>query len=181
MVILHLNTPEMEAMAVTSPLTAIASDGRLEGGKGHPRQAGTFARVLRHYVRDTRQLSLMEALRKMTLMPARRLQKAAPMFERKGRIKVGADADLALFDAARVTDRSTYEQPALTSEGFRYVLVNGTPVVQTGRSWTACSPDAPRARRSAEVPARTERRMNGRAEKKQRKIQIKEMRKEGSD
>jgi dihydroorotase len=133
MVIMHLNTPEMEAMAVTSPLTMIASDGRLEAGKGHPRQAGTFGRVLGHYVRDTRQLALMEALRKMTLMPALRLQKAATSFERKGRIRPGADADLVVFDAERVTDRSTYEQPALPTEGFRFVIVNGTPVVRQGR------------------------------------------------
>ena len=104
MVILHLNTPEMEAMAIASPVTIIASDGRLEAGKGHPRQAGTFGRVLRHYVRETRQLALMEALRKMTLMPAQRLEKAAPGFERKGRVRPGADADLVVFDAARVSD-----------------------------------------------------------------------------
>jgi N-acyl-D-aspartate/D-glutamate deacylase len=133
MVILHLNTPEMEAMAVTSPLTAIASDGRLEAGKGHPRQAGTYARVLRHYVRETSRLTLIEALRKMTALPARRLQQADPAFERKGRVQRGADADLVVFDAGRVTDRSTYEQPATPSEGFRAVLVNGTPVVRDGR------------------------------------------------
>lgn len=133
MVIMHLNTPEMEAMAVTSPLTMIASDGRLEAGKGHPRQAGTFGRVLGHYVRETRQLTLMDALRKMTLMPAARLQNAAPAFERKGRLRPGADADLVVFDAERVSDRSTYEQPALPTEGFRFVIVNGTPVVRQGR------------------------------------------------
>ena len=133
MVILHLNTPEMEAMAIASPVTIIASDGRLEAGKGHPRQAGTFGRVLRHYVREKRQLGLMEALRKMTLMPAQRLEKAAPGFERKGRVRPGADADLVVFDAARVSDRSTYEQPALPTEGFRFVIVNGVPVVKQGR------------------------------------------------
>ena len=132
MVILFLNTPEMEAMAITSPLTAIASDGRIENGKGHPRAAGTNARVLAHYVRETKQLTLMEALRKMTLMPAQRLEQLAPVFRNKGRIKVGADADIAVFDPATVTDRSTYQQPALTSVGFKYVLVNGVPVVTNG-------------------------------------------------
>lgn len=131
-VILFLNSPEMEAMAITSPLTAIASDGLLQNGKGHPRTAGTNARVLGHYVRETKQLSLMDALRKMTLMPAQRLEKVAPMFLNKGRLKVGADADIAVFDPATVQDRSTYQQPSLPSVGFRYVLVNGSPVVMSG-------------------------------------------------
>jgi N-acyl-D-aspartate/D-glutamate deacylase len=132
MVILFLNTPEMEAMAITSPLTAIASDGLIEHGKGHPRTAGTEARVLAHYVRETKQLTLMDAIRKMSLMPAQRLEKLAPVFKNKGRIKVGADADIAVFDPATVADRSTYQQPALTSIGFKYVLVNGVPVVTDG-------------------------------------------------
>jgi N-acyl-D-aspartate/D-glutamate deacylase len=131
-VILFLNTPEMEAMAITSPLTAIASDGGLEHGKGHPRTAGTEARILAHYVRETKQLSLMDAIRKMSLMPAQRLETLAPVFKNKGRIKVGADADISVFDPVTVTDRSTYQQPALTSTGFKYVLVNGVPVVTDG-------------------------------------------------
>jgi N-acyl-D-aspartate/D-glutamate deacylase len=132
MVILFLNTPEMEALAVTSPLTAIASDGFLLNGKGHPRTAGTSGRVLGHYVRETRQLGLVEAIRKLALMPAQRLERRAPMFRNKGRIKVGADADITVFDPATVADRSTYQQPALPSVGFRYVLVNGVPVVAEG-------------------------------------------------
>ena len=132
-VILHLNSPAMEALAITSPLTAIASDGSLAGGQGHPRQAGTFARVLGHYVRETGQLALMEALRKMTLLPARRLEAWAPAFQRKGRIREGADADIVVFDPATVRDRSTYAAPALSSEGFVHVLVNGEPVVRGGR------------------------------------------------
>jgi N-acyl-D-aspartate/D-glutamate deacylase len=131
-VIMFLNTPEMEAMAITSPLTAIASDGLISNGKGHPRTAGTNARVLGYYVRETKQLALVDALRKMTLMPAQRLEKLAPMFLNKGRIKVGADADIAVFDPATVRDRSTYQQPALASMGFRFVLVNGVPVVMDG-------------------------------------------------
>ena len=131
-VILFLNTPEMEAMAITSPFTAIASDGGLSEGKGHPRTAGTEARVLSHYVRETKQLTLMDAIRKMTLMPAQRLEKLAPVFKNKGRLKVGADADITVFDPATVADRSTYQQPALPSVGFKYVLVNGVPVVSGG-------------------------------------------------
>lgn len=131
-VIMFLNTPAMEAMAITSPLTAIASDGRVKGGKGHPRTSGTYARVLGHYVRETHQLTLMQAITKMTLMPARRLERLAPVFRSKGRLRVGADADIAVFDAATVRDRSTYTEPALPSEGFRWVLVAGVPVVSDG-------------------------------------------------
>jgi len=132
LVILFLNTPEMEALAVTSPLTAIASDGFIANGKGHPRTAGTRGRVLGHYVRETGQLSLVDAIRKLALMPAQRLEQVAPMFRSKGRIKVGADADITVFDPATVADRATYQQPALPSVGFRHVLVNGVPVVADG-------------------------------------------------
>jgi N-acyl-D-aspartate/D-glutamate deacylase len=106
----------------------IASDGILAEGKGHPRAAGTYARVLGRYVREQHALTLMDALRKMTVMPADRLG-----LKNKGRISVGADADVAVFDPARVIDRATIENPAQYSEGIPYVLVGGTLVVQDGR------------------------------------------------
>ena len=143
MVILFLNTPDMEALAVTSPLTMIASDGGLFNGKGHPRTTGTRGRLFGHYVRETGQLRLVDAIRKLTLMPARRLEQVAPMFRNKGRIKVGADADITVFDPATVSDRSTYQHPALTSVGFRYVLVNGVPVVADGAVKDGVSPGRP--------------------------------------
>ncbi len=83
-------------------------------------------------MRETRTLGLGEAIRKLALMPAQRLERIAPMFRNKGRLRVGADADLVVFDPATVSDRSTYQQPALPSVGFRYVLVNGVPVVADG-------------------------------------------------
>ncbi|MGD8325200.1 MAG: amidohydrolase family protein, partial [Gammaproteobacteria bacterium] len=131
-VILHMNTPEMEALAITTAGVMIASDGSISQGAGHPRQAGSFSRVLSHYVRETGQLTISEAIARMTLMPAQRLARLAPMFANKGRIRIGADADIVVFDAAVVRDRATYENPAATSEGFRWVFVNGVPVVANG-------------------------------------------------
>jgi dihydroorotase len=127
MVAIHSIPEDIVRLAMGNPLVEIASDGILENGKGHPRAAGTFTRVLSRYVREQHVLTLMEALRKMTLAPADRLA-----IESKGRIAVGADADIAVFDAARVTDRATFENPAQYSEGMRYVLVNGVPVVRNG-------------------------------------------------
>jgi N-acyl-D-aspartate/D-glutamate deacylase len=132
-VILHMIPPAAVEAAIASPFVMIASDGGLRNGKGHPRSAGTFARVLGHYVRETGALSLMEAIRKMSLMPAERLQDRVPAMRNKGRIREGADADLTLFDPATVADASTYEDPAKYSIGIRYVLVNGTPVVSDGK------------------------------------------------
>ena len=133
MVILPGNTPENVHAAVVSPLTMIASDGYLAKGQGHPRTAGTYALVLGRYVREEKALDLMTALRKMTLMPAQRLEKRAPVFKDKGRIRVGADADITVFDANRVIDKATYEKPLQYSEGIQFVLVNGVPVVKDGR------------------------------------------------
>lgn len=127
MVAIHSIPEEVVRQAIADPLTMIASDGILDHGKGHPRAAGTYARVLGRYVRDQHALTLMEALRKMTVMPADRLG-----IRTKGRIAVGADADIAVFDPARVMDRATFENPAQYSEGIEFVLVNGTLVVKGG-------------------------------------------------
>jgi N-acyl-D-aspartate/D-glutamate deacylase len=130
-VIRRTNTDAMVALAINSPLTAIASDAYWENGTGHPRTAGTFSRVLGRFVGGG-SLSLPAALRKMTLLPAQRLESRVPAMKRKGRVRVGGDADLTIFDPARVMDRSTYRQPSLPSAGIEYVLVNGVPVVAKG-------------------------------------------------
>ena len=131
-VIRPLTTPELVRAAILDPLTMIASDGILDGGKGHPRTAGTFARILAQYVREESALPLMDALRKMTLMPAQRLEKRVPAMRDKGRLRAGADADITVFDPATVRDSSTYTQPALRSLGIHYVLVNGIVVLKDG-------------------------------------------------
>ena len=132
-VLLHSNTEEMVAAAINSPLTMIASDAYWENGTGHPRTTGTYAKVLGRYVREARSLTLMDAIRKMTLMPAQRLQARVPAMRAKGRLRVGADADITIFDEARVVDRSTYRQPGAASIGIQHVLVGGVAVVATGR------------------------------------------------
>jgi N-acyl-D-aspartate/D-glutamate deacylase len=132
MIILPSNTQENIDAAIESPLTMIASDGHLLNGKGHPRTAGTYARVLGHYVREEKVLDLMTALKKMTLMPAQRLEKRAPAFQDKGRIRVGADADITVFDPNTVIDKATYEKPLQYSVGIQFVLVSGVPVVKDG-------------------------------------------------
>jgi N-acyl-D-aspartate/D-glutamate deacylase len=105
----------------------IASDGIIENGKGHPRAAGTYARVLGRYVREQHVLTLMDALRRMTVMPADRLAMKA-----KGRIQVGADADITVFDPDKVIDKATFDNPAQYSDGIPFVLVNGTFAVKGG-------------------------------------------------
>lgn len=136
-------TEEIVEGAIKNPLTMIASDGILQNGKGHPRTAGTYTRVLGHYVRERGALSLIDALRKMTLMPAQRLERRVPSMKNKGRIRVGADADLVVFDAARVIDKSTYDEPARFAEGVKYVLVNGVVVVKDGELQPGVYPGRP--------------------------------------
>ena len=119
--------------AVAHPLVMIASDAVMSKGKGHPRSAGANARVLGHYVREQKALSLMDAVRKLSLLPAQRLEKRAPAFRAKGRLRAGADADLTLFDPLRVVDQATWASPSLPPAGIPYVLVGGVPVVAKGR------------------------------------------------
>jgi N-acyl-D-aspartate/D-glutamate deacylase len=134
------NTDEMVRAAIAHPLVMIASDGIIENGKGHPRGAGTFARVLGRYVRDEKALSLMDAVRKSSLMPARRLESMSPAMRQKGRLAVGADADISVFDPVRVIDKATFDNAAQYSEGFRYVLVEGTFVVRDGKLQDGMAP-----------------------------------------
>ena len=82
----------------------------------------------------------MDAVRKSSLMPAQRLESMSPQMRQKGRIKVGTDADISVFDAARVIDKATFENASQYSEGFRYVLVDGAFVVRDGKVQEGVSP-----------------------------------------
>ena len=130
-VIMHGRSEETNEWIVGQPDVIAASDGiPFSQGRSHPRGAGTFARILGHYARDRGALSLMEALRKMTLLPARRLEAIMPQMARKGRVQVGSDADLTIFDPERIIDRATYDAPDQYSAGIEHVLVAGTFVVR---------------------------------------------------
>lgn len=134
MVIAHVIPESAVDIAVEHPSVMIASDGvPFVKGRAHPRGQGTFARILGRYVREKGALPLMEAIRKMTLMPARRLEDDAPAFALKGRIRVGAHADVTVFDPATVIDVATFAEPAQYSAGIEHVLVLGEFVVRGGR------------------------------------------------
>jgi len=130
-------------MALKDPNVMITSDGIIVRGKGHPRGAGTFTHVLGRLTRDEGHLTLMEALRKMTIMPAQRLERAAPSMRDRGRLALGAYADITIFDANTVIDRATYLNSGQYSEGVHYVLVNGTVVLDGGEFVAGAAPGRP--------------------------------------
>ncbi|MGH7637482.1 MAG: amidohydrolase family protein [Gemmatimonadaceae bacterium] len=136
-VIIHGRSEEQTRAAIVSPLTMIASDGFIENGRGHPRTSGSYSKVLGTYVREERALSLMDALRKMTLAPAQRLEAYVPAMRNKGRVRVGADADLTIFDPATVGDRSTYEDATIPAAGIPFVIIGGEVAVDSGRVTSA--------------------------------------------
>ena len=148
--------PESAAdQAYRVPHVMVASDGGLlvrDGVPiGHPRGAGTHARILGRFVRERGVISLMDGVRKMTLLPARRLERIDPDMKRKGRVQPGADADLVVFDPVRVIDRATFEQPAQYSDGIVHVMVNGTFVVRGSNLVAGVAPGRP-VRGKASLP-----------------------------
>jgi len=128
-VLIFSNSQAMIDKVIPNSLVMIASDGF----QGHPRNAGTYSRVLAQYVREKGTITLMDALRKMSLMPAEMLERSTSAAGQKGRMQEGADADIVVFDAATVSDRATFEKPMEPSVGVRYLLVAGTVVVNEGK------------------------------------------------
>jgi len=129
------------ALALRQPWTSInndssgaSTDGLLGSFHPHPRAFGTFPRILRKYVREEHQLSLEDAIRKFTALPASRLR-----LNDRGLVKTGLAADLVIFDPATVTDLATYAQPNQLSKGMDWVIVNGVPVIADG-SMTGAKP-----------------------------------------
>ena len=136
LVIIFNNSQTVVDGIIANPLVMIASDG----APGHPRDAGTYARVYDQYVRQRGTLTVMEAVRKMSYMPAVRLEKSTSQARKKGRLQVGADADVVVFDSKTFKDQSTFEKPNVPSVGVRYLLVNGTVVVDGGQLTEAVNP-----------------------------------------
>ena len=128
-VLVYANTQEVVDKVIPNPLVMIASDGL----EGHPRNAGTYSRVLREYVREKGTVTLMDAIRKMSFMPAEMLERSTPAARHKGRLQEGADADIVVFDASTITDRATFEKPMEPSVGVRYLVVGGTLLVDEGK------------------------------------------------
>jgi N-acyl-D-aspartate/D-glutamate deacylase len=129
LIILFSNRMEAVDSVFRDPLVMVASDG----DKGHPRNAGTFCRILARYVRSQGTLTLMDAIRKMSLMPAQMLERSTPSARLKGRLQEGADADVVVFDPLTVSDRSTYQHPMEASIGVEYLIVGGVMVVDRGK------------------------------------------------
>ena len=128
-VLILLNPDTIVDTVILHPLVMVASDGLSD----HPRNAGTYARVIARYVRSQQRLTLMDAIRKMSLMPAMRLERATAAARKKGRLQEGADADIVIFDPETIADRATYESPSEPSVGVKYLLVAGKIVVDRGK------------------------------------------------
>jgi N-acyl-D-aspartate/D-glutamate deacylase len=142
-VIIHMMRPEWIEMGLAAENVMVASDGMPYAPGAHPRSAGTFARFLGRYVREGGTMSLMDGLRKVTLMPAERLETVSPQMRRKGRVQIGSDADLTIFDPNRILDTANFEDDLSYSEGVSHVLVNGTFVVRDGTLVEGARPGRP--------------------------------------
>ncbi|WFU44825.1 amidohydrolase family protein [Bradyrhizobium sp. CB82] len=154
-------------MSVLYPGGAIASDampwtlsdGRTYTGDAwplpkdatsHPRSAGCFTRFIREWVRERRTVSLLEGVRKCALIPAQILEHTTPAMRAKGRLAAGADADIVVFDYETLTDRAEFSAMNRASEGVRYLVVSGHPLITDGVLDVAARPGRPVRRPVAE-------------------------------
>jgi dihydroorotase len=142
-VIIHMMKPEWIKNGIAAPGVMIGSDGMPYAKLAHPRTAGTFSRVLGKYVREDNVIDLTTAIEKMTLLPAKRLEGIAPMMRFKGRIQVGADADITIFNPNTVIDKATFEKGLEFSAGIEYVMVNGIFALKNGKTVTTVFPGQP--------------------------------------
>jgi N-acyl-D-aspartate/D-glutamate deacylase len=141
--IIHMMKPEWIQAVMADPRVMVASDGMPYAPGAHPRSAGTFSRFLGRYVREQGVLPLMDGLRKITLMPADRLASIAPQMRRKGRLQLGVDADITIFDPAHIIDTAGFDDDLSYSEGVEFVLVNGEFVVRDGALVVGARPGQP--------------------------------------
>ena len=115
----HVMKPEDVDMALLHPNVMLASDGLFNNGQGHPRGAGSFPRFIKNYVK-TGKISLYDAVNKMTTMQAEKL-----CLDKKGRLNVGSDADIVIFDLEKISDEATFDDPAAAPCGIEYVIIAG--------------------------------------------------------
>jgi dihydroorotase/N-acyl-D-amino-acid deacylase len=122
-------------LALQQPWVSVDNDSSGTSPKGilgeehpHPRAYGTFPRILRKYVREEKKLTLEEAIRKFSALPAQRMR-----LTDRGVLKQGMWADMVIFDPGTVHDIATFDDPNRLSEGMEYVLVNGVPVIENGK------------------------------------------------
>lgn len=120
----HVMEGEDVDKAIAHPNVFIASDGFMKNFQGHPRAAGTFPKVISEYVREKKILTLYEAIKKMTILPAKRFN------IEKGHLSIGADGDIVIFDFNKIKDRATFNNPALPPEGIKYVIIDGKIAVE---------------------------------------------------
>ena len=134
-VIHHYLEEEWTRRAVVEPGVIVVSDllPMVSRDKKVAPHNGAFSKVLGRYVREEQLLDLPEAISKMTLLPARRLQDYAPAFRKKGRLQADMDADLTIFDPTAIIDNATYMDPYREADGIEYVIVNGLPVIEAGQ------------------------------------------------
>jgi len=123
------------SLALQQPWVSICNDSQGSSPEGllgrehpHPRAYGTFPRILRKYVREEKQLTLEDAIRKFSALPAQRMR-----LTDRGVLKQGMWADVVVFDPATIKDRATFAEPNQLSQGMEYVLVNGVPVIDQGK------------------------------------------------
>lgn len=172
-VVMHFLKPDDDArdaelldMSVLYPGAAIASDGMpwtdidkkgelIEGDVwplpksafAHPRTTGCYSRFISRYVRESKKIKLIDALAKTSLRPAQILEKSVPQMRDKGRIQVGADADIVVFGLTTIKDNATFQEPTKLSSGFRHVIVNGIPIIEDTKRLADQRPGRPIRRR----------------------------------